>query len=284
MNMTVIESVQGMQHIALHEKRAGRKIALVPTMGYLHEGHLSLVALARARAEIIILSVFVNPTQFLPGEDLAVYPRDFERDKELCARAGVDLVFHPEPSEMYAADHSVFVDETALSNVLCGASRPGHFRGVTTVVAKLFNITLPDVAVFGQKDAQQCRIIQRMVRDLNLPVEIVVGPIVREPDGLAMSSRNKYLSIEERSRALCLRRSLDAAEAMVQSGERSVAGIRSVVVAAISAVPGATLDYVAFVDNETLEPVPRITRPVLVALAVRFGPTRLIDNTVLTLW
>jgi pantoate--beta-alanine ligase len=276
-----MKSVKDMQQHALCEKRAGRTIGLVPTMGYLHEGHLSLVALARARAEVVIVSIFVNPIQFLPGEDLASYPRDFERDRALCARAGVDLIFCPDPAEMYAEDYSVFVEETSLSNVLCGASRPGHFKGVTSVVAKLFNITLPDVAVFGQKDAQQCRVIQRMVRDLNIPVEIVVGPIIREPDGLAMSSRNKYLSQENRKRALCLRRALATAETLVQAGERSIMPVKSAVMAVLSAIPEAIIDYVAFMDNETLTPVSEIQRPVLAALAVRIGGTRLIDNTIL---
>ncbi len=281
MNTSVVKSVAEMQQRALSAKRAGRRVALVPTMGYLHEGHLSLVALARKHADIVVLSLFVNPIQFLPGEDLASYPRDFERDKGLCQNAGVDVIFFPEPADMYAADHSVFVEETSLSNVLCGGSRPGHFKGVTSVVAKLFNITLPDVAIFGQKDAQQCRVLQRLVRDLNFPIEIIVGPIVREPDGLAMSSRNKYLSPEERQQALCLRRSLDSAEALVRAGERSVAKIREKVLAIISAAPGARIDYVMLVDNETLGPVLQICRPVLAALAVRFGTTRLIDNTIL---
>jgi len=279
--MRIETTVKGMQQLALREKRSGRKIGLVPTMGFLHAGHMSLVALARTRADLVVLSIFVNPTQFLPGEDLASYPRDIERDKDLCIEAGVDHLFYPDDSEMYAADYSVFVEEMALSKVLCGASRPGHFRGVTSVVAKLFNIVMPDIAVFGQKDAQQCRVIQRMVRDLNMPVEIVLGPIIREPDGLAMSSRNKYLSRNERPRALCLRRSLDAAEAMVKEGARSVADIKAGVLAVIAAVPEARIDYVEFVDNETLVPVSRIQRPVLLALAVRIGGTRLIDNTVL---
>jgi pantoate--beta-alanine ligase len=279
--MDVVTSVQAMQQRALGVKRSGRTLGLVPTMGYLHEGHLSLVALARKRVEVVILSIFVNPIQFLPGEDLASYPRDFERDRELCCQAGVDLVFFPAPSEMYAADHSVCVEEASLSMGLCGASRPGHFRGVTTVVAKLFNITRPDVAVFGQKDAQQCRVIQRMVRDLNIPVEVVVGPILREPDGLAMSSRNKYLSPGERQQALCLRRSLEAAEALVRAGERAVPTLQAAVLAILHGVPGLVIDYVAFMDDETLQPVSRIQRPVLLALAVRIGRTRLIDNTVL---
>jgi pantoate--beta-alanine ligase len=250
-------------------------------MGYLHQGHLSLVQIVRAQVDIVILSIFVNPIQFLPGEDLAQYPRDFERDKALCDQAGVDIVFHPAPAEMYHPDQSVFVDETALSNVLCGVSRPGHFRGVATVVAKLFNVTLPDIAVFGQKDAQQCRVIQRMVRDLNIPVEIIVGPIIREPDGLALSSRNKYLTPDARQHALCLRHALDIAESMVRAGERSVDKIRAAIIGLIQGVPSAVIDYVAFVDNESLAEVTRIERPVLLALAVRIGATRLIDNTVL---
>ncbi len=281
MSMLVLKSIEAMQQHALNLRRAGRKIGLVPTMGYLHAGHMSLVALAHKHADFVILSIFVNPIQFLPGEDLASYPRDFDRDSDLCERAGVDILFCPEPAGMYAADHSVFVDETSLSNVLCGASRPGHFRGVNTVVTKLFNLTLPDVAVFGQKDAQQCRVIQRMVRDMNIPVELVFAPIVREPDGLAMSSRNKYLSVQDRQRALCLRRSLDAAEALFQQGERAVAILRKAVCEVIESVPEATMDYVAFVDNETLMPIKEIQSPVLLALAVRIGGTRLIDNTIL---
>lgn len=279
--MRVVTSVVEMQLLALDEKRAGRRTGLVPTMGYLHEGHLSLVTLARERADMVFVSIFVNPIQFLPGEDLARYPRDFERDCGLCEKAGVDLVFSPDPGDIYAADHSVFVEEHRLSGVLCGVSRPGHFRGVTTVVAKLFNITLPDVAVFGQKDVQQCRIIQRMVRDLNFPVEIIIGPIVREPDGLAMSSRNQYLSPLERQQALCLRRALDTAESMVRAGERAVPVIRAAVEGGIAAVPAAKLEYAEFIDNETLARVKLIDRPVLLALAVRVGATRLIDNTIL---
>jgi pantoate--beta-alanine ligase len=279
--MDIIESVQKMQQYAVTARRAGRRIGLVPTMGYLHQGHLSLVQIVRAQVDIVILSIFVNPIQFLPGEDLAQYPRDFERDKALCDQAGVDIVFHPAPAEMYHPDQSVFVDETALSNVLCGVSRPGHFRGVATVVAKLFNVTLPDIAVFGQKDAQQCRVIQRMVRDLNIPVEIIVGPIIREPDGLALSSRNKYLTPDARQHALCLRHALDIAESMVRAGERSVDKIRAAIIGLIQGVPSAVIDYVAFVDNESLAEVTRIERPVLLALAVRIGATRLIDNAVL---
>ena len=281
MSMNVFASVQGMQQCALGQKKAGHRIGLIPTMGFLHEGHLSLVALARKRTDWVVLSIFVNPIQFMPGEDFLQYPRNFERDEALCEQAGVDLVFYPDQKEMYSTDHSVFVEETSLSSGICGASRPGHFKGVTTVVAKLFNIVMPDVAVFGQKDAQQCRVIQRMVRDLNINVEIVVGPIVREPDGLAMSSRNRYLSPSGRKKALCLRHSLDLAEKMVQAGERTVSVIQEAVWATLSSEPEANIDYVAFLDHETLTPVLLIQRPVLLALAVRIGATRLIDNTVL---
>ncbi len=279
--MHVIRSASGMQQLALSEKRRGRRIGFVPTMGCLHEGHLSLVKLAREKSDLVVLSIFVNPIQFLPGEDFARYPRPVERDEALCREAGVDVIFYPEPSSFYAPDHSVYVEETLLSIVLCGASRPGHFRGVTTVVAKLFNITLPDVAVFGQKDAQQSRIIQRMVRDLNIPVEIILGPIRREVDGLALSSRNQYLSTTERQDALCLYRALQAAEQLTVAGERSVERIRSTLIEAISSVPSAQIDYVQIVDNETLQPLVRIDGPALLALAVRIGVTRLIDNRVL---
>lgn len=279
--MEIIRSVEAMQQAARSGHRAGRRIGLVPTMGCLHEGHLSLVRLARAHSDMVILSVFVNPIQFLPGEDFASYPRPVEHDERLCEEAGVDVLFHPEGPQMYAPGHSVFVEETRLSQGLCGASRPGHFRGVTTVVAKLFNITQPDVAVFGEKDAQQLRVIRRMVQDLNMPVEIVAAPIVRESDGLAMSSRNRYLSVSERRDALCLRRSLDEAERRIRAGERSVKAICGAIRSVLEAVPSVRIDYVECVDNETLEPVLEVNRPVLVALAVRIGSTRLIDNTVL---
>jgi pantoate--beta-alanine ligase len=279
--MDIIRTVQEMQQWASAQKRQGRRIGFVPTMGCLHEGHLSLVKLAREHSDLVVLSIFVNPIQFLAGEDFTRYPRPVERDETLCQESGVDVLFYPDGAQMYAPDHSVYVDEALLSRGLCGASRPGHFRGVTTVVAKLFNIVMPDVAVFGQKDAQQLRVIQRMVRDLNIPVEILPGPIVREPDGLAMSSRNQYLTTGGRQDALCLRRALEHVEKRVREGERMVEPLRHEIGGMLAGVPGACVDYVEFVDNETLTPVSRVERAVLVALAVKIGSTRLIDNIVL---
>ncbi len=282
--MDVISSPAETQRRALELKRAGKTIGFVPTMGFLHEGHLSLMRLARARCDVLVASVFVNPAQFGPNEDLDAYPRDFERDEALCAGEGVDLVFYPEPATMYAPDASVWVDEDALSGGLCGSARPGHFRGVCTVVAKLFNLVQPDFAVFGEKDAQQLRIIERMVRDLNFPIEIIRGPIVREPDGLAMSSRNKYLDEEQRRNARCLRRALDAAAALFAAGERAVPALRSAMVELVESTPGARIDYVEFVDDASLVPLTEIAEAALVALAVGFGTTRLIDNAVLSVY
>jgi pantoate--beta-alanine ligase len=279
--MDIVRSARDMQARAREFRRSGKRIGFVPTMGCLHEGHMSLVRVAREHADLVVVSIFVNPIQFLPGEDLAKYPRDFDRDGRACEDEGVAVVFHPAPEEMYAPDHSVLVDETALSRGLCGASRPGHFRGVATVVAKLFNLVLPDVAVFGQKDAQQARVVQRLVRDLNFPVSIVVAPIVREADGLAMSSRNVFLSAAERRDALGLRRSLDLAESLYRDGVRDADRIRAGMTRMLNALPGSAVDYVAIVDDQTLEPVGRIARPALVMVAVRVGGTRLIDNTVL---
>jgi pantoate--beta-alanine ligase len=276
--MEIIRAPAEMQHRALALKREGRVIGFVPTMGFLHEGHLSLMRIARKRSDVLVASIFVNPAQFSPTEDLDAYPRDFGRDETLCAREGVDIVFYPEPGNMYAADASVWVNEDELSNGLCGASRAGHFRGVCTVVAKLFNLVQPDFAVFGEKDAQQLRIIERMVRDLNFPVEIVRGAIVREPDGLAMSSRNKYLSDPQREEALCLRRSLDCAVQLFGEGERNVDVLRRAMKGIIT---GGEIDYVEFVDDQSLASVDEVTNDVLVALAVKIGTTRLIDNDVL---
>lgn len=279
--MDIIRTVEGMRERVSAARRKGQRIGFVPTMGYLHEGHMSLVRTARERSDVVVVSIFVNPTQFLPGEDLARYPRDFERDRGLCEREGVAVIFAPGPEGMYTAGHSVFVDEQKLAAGLCGASRPGHFRGVLTVVAKLFNIVQPDVAVFGQKDAQQARLIQRMVEDLNFPVEIVIGPIVREPDGLAMSSRNKYLSAGERQDALCLVQSLGLARDLYGRGVRDAAGIREAMAAHIARFPSASVDYIEAVDYDTLTPVNDLRGKVLIALAVRVGKTRLIDNAIL---
>ncbi|MEN8254093.1 MAG: pantoate--beta-alanine ligase [Verrucomicrobiota bacterium] len=281
--MDIIRTPEEMQQRALELKRAGRVVGLVPTMGFLHEGHLSLMRLARERCDVLVVSIFVNPTQFGPNEGLDAYPRDFGHDEALCGQEGVDIVFYPEPVNMYAADASVWVDEESLSDVLCGASRPGHFRGVCTVVAKLFNLVQPDLAVFGEKDAQQLRIIERMVRDLDFPVEIVRGPIVREADGLAMSSRNKHLSESQRGNALCLRRSLDQALALFGQGERDATVLRQAMADLIESVSGAEIDYIEIVDDDSLASVDEIKNDVLIALAVKIGNTRLIDNAVLRL-
>jgi pantoate--beta-alanine ligase len=276
--MEIIHTPREMQEYALNLKRQGRTIGFVPTMGFLHEGHLSLMRIAREKCDVLAVSIFVNPVQFGPNEDLDAYPRDFARDEALCTNEGVDVVFYPEPENMYASDASVWVDEEALSGVLCGASRPGHFRGVCTVVAKLFNIIQPDLAVFGEKDAQQLRIIERMVRDLNVPVQIIRGPIVREPDGLAMSSRNQYLSDSQRDDALCLQHALGLAKELVRDGERTATVIRQAMCALIEKNPGASVDYIEFVDDEKLGSVERLKGATLVALAVKIGAIRLIDN------
>ncbi len=279
--MEILQSPRAMQRRALELKRQGQRIGFVPTMGFLHEGHLSLMRLARKTCDVLVVSVFVNPTQFGPNEDLDAYPRDFTKDEALCEQEGVGIVFYPEPATMYADDASIWVDEKVLSGVLCGSSRDGHFRGVCTVVAKLFNLVLPDQAVFGEKDAQQLRIIERMVRDLNFPIEIIRGPIVREPGGLAMSSRNKYLTVSQRQHALCLREALENARKLVRQGEITSSVLRAAMVAMIKAVPGSKVDYVEIVNDETLERVDLIEDRVLIALAVKIGSTRLIDNIVL---
>lgn len=270
-----------MQNTATQLRRNGKRIGLVPTMGFLHEGHLSLVKLARKEADTVVLSIFVNPTQFGRNEDFDQYPRDFERDSELCRAHGVDIIFHPTPDTVYSPDHATYVEETRLSRMLCGASRPGHFRGVLTVVAKLFNITQPDVAVFGQKDAQQARLIQQMAGDLNFPIRILLGPIVREPDGLAMSSRNTYLSPLERQDALCLVHALKLARELYNQGERSAQRVIEQLTGHISRAPCARIDYIRIVDWQTYEAVACMEKPVVILLAVWIGKTRLIDNLIL---
>ena len=280
--MRILRSVQEMQAEALQRRSEGRRIALVPTMGYLHEGHLSLLRAARPRADILVVSLFVNPTQFGPHEDLDRYPRDFERDRAACEAEGADILFAPEAGDVYAADATVSVSESRLSRVLCGASRPGHFEGVLTIVAKLFNLVLPHVAVFGEKDAQQFRLIRQMVRDLNFPVELVSAPIAREPDGLAMSSRNRNLSPEERAQATCLVRALRRAGALFRQGERKSDALRAALREEIGKAHLATVDYAEIVDVDSLEAVHgTVERPALAALAVRFSGARLIDNLVL---
>jgi len=275
--MMIIRSIAEMQAAALAWRRAGRRIGLVPTMGYLHAGHLSLVELARPDCDVVVVSIFVNPTQFGPQEDLAKYPRDFERDAACCRAAGVDAIFAPGPGDMYAADFSTWVTEEQLSQPLCGARRPGHFRGVATVVAKLFNAVLPDVAVFGQKDAQQCLVLQRLVRDLNFPVTLRIGPIRREADGLAMSSRNVYLSSDERQRALALSRGVRAVVAAFAAGERSGAVLCAMVHDAITAAGGRP-DYVELRARHDLRELAEASEPAVLAVAAFFGATRLLDN------
>lgn len=257
------------------------KIAIVPTMGFLHEGHLSLIRAAKKHADRVIVTLFVNPTQFAAGEDFSKYPRNESRDLAMCETEGTDLVFMPAPSDMYEADASVSLTESTLSKTLCGKTRPTHFQGVLTVVNKLFNITRADVAVFGMKDAQQLAVIRRMVRDLDMPVLIIPGPIVREEDGLAMSSRNTYLSPTERQNALCLRRALDLAEAAWQRGDTAPEHVITQMQAQIALTPGAEVDYIVAVDADSLEPVAQLRTNTLIALAVKIGKTRLIDNTVL---
>jgi pantoate--beta-alanine ligase len=256
-------------------------LGVVPTMGYLHEGHLSLVRASRERDDVTIATIFVNPTQFTPTEDLSRYPRDEGRDLALLDAAGVAAVFAPSAEEMYPDGYSTFVVVEGLTARLEGAARPTHFRGVTTVVAKLLHILQPERAYFGQKDAQQLAVIRRMVRDLDLPVEIVGMPIVREADGLAMSSRNVYLTPEQRQAALVLSRSLAAARSAYDAGERDAAALRAIVEDKVRAEPLAELDYASVADAETLEELTRVEGTALVSLAVRFGGTRLIDNAVL---
>lgn len=279
--MKLCRTVEEIRAVSAEARRAGRSIGFVPTMGYLHAGHLALIERARAENEVVVVSIFVNPTQFGPNEDLARYPRDLPRDLDLCRKAGVDAVFAPEPAEMYPGGFQTYIEVEELSRGLCGQSRPGHFRGVATVVAKLFAIVGPDRAYFGEKDAQQLRVIQRLVRDLNLPVTVVPVPTVREPDGLAMSSRNAYLREDERRAALVLSRALARARELVAAGELRTAAILAEMSAVLAAEPLARVDYLAIVDDETLAPVEVIDRPVLAALAVYIGQTRLIDNLVL---
>ena len=261
--------------------REGRRVGLVPTMGALHEGHLSLVRAARAQCHTVVVSIFVNPLQFGPSEDLAKYPRTFERDCELLEREQVDIVFAPLVDDMYPKNTVTYVSVEGMSEKLCGRSRPGHFRGVTTVVAKLFHIVEPELAFFGQKDAAQCAIIRRMVRDLNFPVEIVVGPIVREPDGLAMSSRNAYLSPQERQSALVLYRALAEVKRRFDQGERNADKLVEVGRRVLAQEPGARADYLEIVAPDTLDPIEEIRSETLVAVAAFVGGTRLIDNILL---
>jgi pantoate--beta-alanine ligase len=279
--MKVCHSIAEMRASCRALREGGRSLGLVPTMGALHEGHLSLVRAARAQCDLVAVSIFVNPTQFGPREDFAQYPRSLERDCQLLEREGVSLVFAPAAEEMYPPAASTWVTVEGLSDKLCGRSRPGHFRGVTTVVSQLFHIVEPDSAFFGQKDAAQLAIIRRMVRDLHMPVEIVGCPIVREPDGLAMSSRNAYLDPQQRKSALVLHSSLANVQQLFDQGERSAAKLITAALEEFSAEPSVRLDYFEVVDPETLDPVPEISKPTLVAVAAFVGKTRLIDNALL---
>jgi pantoate--beta-alanine ligase len=263
-------------------RAGGKSVGLVPTMGALHAGHASLLQAARAETGFVVASIFVNPIQFGPAEDLARYPRPLEQDLEVCGQAGVDLVFAPEDQTMYPPGFCTYVEVQGLTDGLCGRARPGHFRGVATVVLKLFNLVQPDVAYFGQKDAQQARIIQQMVRDLNFPLRIHVCPIVREPDGLALSSRNQYLDAGQRRRATVLYQALQEARALIGGGERDAIKVRQAMVDRIAATPGAVLDYAEMVDAFTLKPLNPLQGEILMAVAVKFGATRLIDNILLS--
>lgn len=276
--MRTVTTIAELREAVRGARQTGKRIGFVPTMGYLHEGHKTLMATARQETDFVVVSIFVNPMQFGPNEDLARYPRDLERDTALCASVPVDLLFHPAVDEVYPDGFQTRVTVGALTSGLCGASRPGHFDGVATVVAKLFGMVQPDVAFFGQKDAQQVAVIQRMVLDLNLPVRIRPVPTVREADGLALSSRNTYLSPIEREAALLLSRTLFWAEAQVKAGERDLSALRAEMIARIEAEPLARIDYVEIVDPITLQPMTQLKGPALAALAVRIGSTRLIDN------
>ena len=279
--MKVCATIPETRAACLHNRANKKRLGLVPTMGALHEGHLSLVRAAKAQCDSVAVSIFVNPTQFGPSEDLARYPRPFERDRGLLEKEGVDILFAPSAEEMYPRGEVTWVTVEGLSEKLDGRSRPGHFRGVTTVVAKLFNILEPDVAFFGQKDAAQAAVIRRMVRDLNFPVEIAVCPIVRESDGLALSSRNAYLNPDERRRALVLHRSLEQVALSFRSGEKSATRLIATAKDVFADEPQVHLDYFEIVDPDTLDPVEQVSESTLVAVAAYVGSTRLIDNIIL---
>jgi pantoate--beta-alanine ligase len=274
----VYRSISEMRNAVAAARQAGQRIGLVPTMGALHAGHARLIEVARSECDFVVVSIFVNPTQFGPNEDFERYPRSFDADLELCGLSGATAIFAPEVATMYRTSVRTFVEVEGLQDVLCGASRPGHFRGVCTVVMKLFNIVQPDVAYFGQKDAQQALILARMVRDLDVPVEMCTVPTVREPDGLALSSRNRYLDAEQRKNAPALWQTLQAALGRIEAGERDPGVIEQKMLERLKKVVGARVDYARVVSAETLRALPRLQGPILIALAVYFGPTRLIDN------
>ncbi|MCL1905481.1 MAG: pantoate--beta-alanine ligase [Clostridiales bacterium] len=279
--MRIITSKQEMRCLAQKARGQGQSIGFVPTMGYLHSGHISLMEAAREQNSLVAASIFVNPTQFGPNEDLARYPRNFASDSALAAKAGVDVLFCPEAMEMYPQGYVSYVETEGLGKRLCGKSRPGHFRGVCTVVLKLFNIVQPHRAYFGQKDAQQFIILKRMARDLDLDIEMVSMPIVREADGLAMSSRNVYLNAEERRQALVLSRALGKGKRLFAAGERDAAALQKAVQSELAIATLGRTDYAEIVDMDELLPIVKLDKPALLALAMYFGKTRLIDNTIL---
>jgi pantoate--beta-alanine ligase len=283
--MQVISSVQDMQRLADSIRRSGKRIGVVPTMGYLHDGHLSLIRIARQHSDTVVTTIFVNPTQFAPDEDFKRYPRDLQRDLGLCESVGTDVVFAPDVASIYPNGYKTFIDVEKVTRMLEGKSRPSHFRGVATIVAKLFNIVKPHVAVFGQKDAQQAVVIKQMAKDLDFDVEIIIGPTVREPDGLAMSSRNAYLSSEERGDAVVLSESLRAAGELILSGEPDCGRIIKAMHSLIKAKPTVKIDYISVADALTLEELHELRKGdrVLISLAVWFGRTRLIDNSILAI-
>lgn len=280
--MQMVKRIDEVRSAVKQWKKEGLSVGLVPTMGFLHEGHKSLIERAVKENDRVVVSDFVNPTQFGPTEDLASYPRDLERDAKLCEEAGAALLFHPEPEEMYFEDRTTSVNMEGLTKELCGKSRPIHFSGVCTVVSKLFNIVTPDRAYFGQKDAQQLAIIKRMVRDLNFDIEIVGCPIIREEDGLAKSSRNTYLSEQERKAAVILSQSLKIGKDMIEKGETDAKNVKEEIVKKLQTEPLAKIDYVEVVDFNTIKPISEIKGDVLTAIAVYIGKTRLIDNFIVS--
>lgn len=279
--MQIVATVEEVRNQVKIWREEGLSVGLVPTMGYLHEGHKSLIDKAVEQNDRVVVSVFVNPIQFGPTEDLATYPRDLERDAALCENAGANLIFHPEPENMYFDDFCTYIDMESLTKGLCGKTRPTHFRGVCTVVGKLFNIVQPDRAYFGQKDAQQLAVIRRMVRDLNFNLEVVGCPIVREEDGLAKSSRNTYLSAEERQAAVILHKGLTKGEELVRAGETDVETVKKAIRETIESEPLAKIDYVEIVDFDSIQPKDNLNGSILAAVAVYIGKTRLIDNFII---
>ena len=276
--MEVAQTIESMRDLVKAAHSAGKKVGLVPTMGALHIGHISLIEAAVKNSDFVVVSIFVNPTQFGPGEDFENYPRPLEADLEICRNAGVDVVFAPTAEQMYPSENITWVNVEKLTETLCGRSRPGHFRGVTTVCAKLFNIIAPDVAFFGQKDSQQAIVIKRMVADLNMPLEIVVCPTVREPSGLAVSSRNKYLTERQRQDAAYIYKSLQKCREMIEAGTTDAGVIISEMTKVLNQVPLVEIEYVSIVDSESLQGIDHIIGKVLAAVAVRIGKARLIDN------